>query len=79
MPGGAANVVRNVAALGGRTAPIGVVGNDVWAESLRAQLVQVPTVQPRLIVDPSRPTTVKTRYVADGQQVLRTRAKTTSV
>jgi D-beta-D-heptose 7-phosphate kinase/D-beta-D-heptose 1-phosphate adenosyltransferase len=31
----------------------------------------VPNVETRLITDRSRPTTVKTRYVADGQQVLR--------
>jgi D-beta-D-heptose 7-phosphate kinase/D-beta-D-heptose 1-phosphate adenosyltransferase len=71
MPGGAGNVVRNLAALGGRATLIGVVGEDVWAEALRAQLAQAPNVEARLITDRLRPTTVKTRYVADGQQVLR--------
>jgi D-beta-D-heptose 7-phosphate kinase / D-beta-D-heptose 1-phosphate adenosyltransferase len=71
MPGGAGNVVRNVAALGARASLIGVVGDDIWGETLRIQLVQVPNVEVRLIADRSRPTTVKTRYVADGQQVLR--------
>jgi D-beta-D-heptose 7-phosphate kinase / D-beta-D-heptose 1-phosphate adenosyltransferase len=71
MPGGAGNVVRNLAAMGGRATLIGVVGSDVWADSLDAQLRKVPSVQARLIVDRSRPTTVKTRYVADTQQVLR--------
>jgi D-beta-D-heptose 7-phosphate kinase / D-beta-D-heptose 1-phosphate adenosyltransferase len=71
MPGGAGNVVRNLAALGARASLIGVVGDDIWAETLRVQLVQVPNVEVRLIADRSRPTTVKTRYVADGQQVLR--------
>jgi D-beta-D-heptose 7-phosphate kinase/D-beta-D-heptose 1-phosphate adenosyltransferase len=71
MPGGAANVVRNLAAMGAQAALLGVVGNDLWAESLETQLRQLPSVQPRLIVDHARPTTVKTRFVADGQQVLR--------
>jgi D-beta-D-heptose 7-phosphate kinase/D-beta-D-heptose 1-phosphate adenosyltransferase len=71
MPGGAGNVVRNLAALGARASLVSVVGDDACAEILRAQLAQLPTVQTSLIIDASRPTTVKTRYVADGQQVLR--------
>jgi D-beta-D-heptose 7-phosphate kinase/D-beta-D-heptose 1-phosphate adenosyltransferase len=71
MPGGAGNVVRNLAAMGARAILIGVVGDDAWAVSLRTQLEQVPGVQARFITDATRPTTVKTRYVADGQQVLR--------
>jgi D-beta-D-heptose 7-phosphate kinase / D-beta-D-heptose 1-phosphate adenosyltransferase len=70
-PGGAANVARNLAALGARALLLSVVGNDAWAEDLRIQLASSPTVEPDLVVDPSRPTTVKTRYVADGQQVMR--------
>ena len=69
--GGAANVARNLAAMGARTLLLGVTGNDAWAEDLRIQLASSPTIEPHLVVDPSRPTTVKTRYVADGQQVMR--------
>ena len=36
--GGAANVAHNVAALGGRVAMIGLVGDDADAERLREQL-----------------------------------------
>jgi D-beta-D-heptose 7-phosphate kinase/D-beta-D-heptose 1-phosphate adenosyltransferase len=50
---------------------VGVIGNDATAESLRAQLNLIPTIQPRLVSDPSRPTTAKTRHVADRQQILR--------
>ena len=71
MPGGAANVARNVAALGARAILLGVVGEDAAALDLTAQLAASPTVEPRLVADSSRPTTVKTRYVADGQQVMR--------
>jgi D-beta-D-heptose 7-phosphate kinase/D-beta-D-heptose 1-phosphate adenosyltransferase len=71
MPGGAANVARNIAALGGRAILFGVVGDDTWAEDLRTQLAASPTIDARLIVDSSRPTSIKTRYVADGQQVMR--------
>jgi D-beta-D-heptose 7-phosphate kinase/D-beta-D-heptose 1-phosphate adenosyltransferase len=71
MPGGAANVVRNLAGMGAQATLIGVVGMDSWADSLGAQLRLSPSVQARLIGDRARPTTVKTRYIADGQQVLR--------
>ncbi|MGO9513642.1 MAG: D-glycero-beta-D-manno-heptose-7-phosphate kinase [Steroidobacteraceae bacterium] len=71
MPGGAANVARNIAAMGARAILMGVVGDDAWAEDLRTQLAASPTIEPRLIRDGSRPTTIKMRYVADGQQVMR--------
>ncbi|HEX2585063.1 MAG TPA: D-glycero-beta-D-manno-heptose-7-phosphate kinase, partial [Steroidobacteraceae bacterium] len=71
MPGGAANVARNIAALGAQCTLIGVVGADGSAEDLRGQLDATPTINARFIVDASRPTTVKTRYVSDRQQMLR--------
>ena len=71
MPGGAANVVRNAASLGAHAILIGVVGDDVWAKDLQAQLALLPTIEPRLIADRSRPTTRKTRFVAERQQILR--------
>jgi D-beta-D-heptose 7-phosphate kinase/D-beta-D-heptose 1-phosphate adenosyltransferase len=72
MPGGAANVARNVATLGGQATLIGLVGQDSGADELRAQLASLPTITAELVIDASRPTTVKTRYVAGRQQVLRT-------
>lgn len=72
MPGGAANVARNVAALGGRVTVVGVVGADEQAGVLSAQLAEMPGIQLLPVVDTSRPTTTKTRFVADRQQVLRT-------
>jgi D-beta-D-heptose 7-phosphate kinase / D-beta-D-heptose 1-phosphate adenosyltransferase len=72
MPGGAANVARNVATLGARAILVGVVGEDSWAGDLRAQLKNFPSIEARLVADRSRPTTVKTRHVADRQQILRT-------
>ncbi len=71
MPGGAANVARNIASLGASSILIGVVGEDSFAEDLRIQLRLSPSIQIRLITDDSRPTSLKTRYLADGQQVMR--------
>jgi D-beta-D-heptose 7-phosphate kinase/D-beta-D-heptose 1-phosphate adenosyltransferase len=72
MPGGAANVARNVATLGGQATLLGLVGEDSAAGELQSQLAGMPTVSTHLVADPSRPTTVKTRHIADRQQVLRT-------
>ena len=71
MLGGAGNVARNVAALGGEVSLIGLVGGDPEGnEALR--LVGADTgVEGFLIRDPSRPTTLKTRFVSGGQQLLR--------
>jgi D-beta-D-heptose 7-phosphate kinase / D-beta-D-heptose 1-phosphate adenosyltransferase len=71
MPGGAANVARNIADLGAKSILLGVVGADAFAGDLLNQLTGSPTIRAVLISDASRPTSVKTRYVADGQQVMR--------
>ncbi len=72
MLGGAANVARNVATLGAQAMLIGVVGEDAIADHMRTQFALIPTVQAELILDSHRPTTIKTRHVADRQQILRT-------
>jgi D-beta-D-heptose 7-phosphate kinase/D-beta-D-heptose 1-phosphate adenosyltransferase len=72
MPGGAANVARNAVALGAQVVLIGVVGADEPARELREHLGRAAGLQIHLILDSARPTTTKTRYVADRQQILRT-------
>ena len=72
MPGGAGNVARNLAALGARATLLAVVGADPAAEVLRTRLSLMRGIDARLLVDAARPTTVKTRYIAAGQQMLRT-------
>lgn len=71
VPGGAANVVNNLLALGARVAVIGVVGEDAAGEALKADLAARGADVTGIVVDPSRPTTRKTRVVAHSQQVLR--------
>jgi D-beta-D-heptose 7-phosphate kinase/D-beta-D-heptose 1-phosphate adenosyltransferase len=69
--GGAANTASNVAALGGLPYLVGVVGNDAYAERLR-RAVEMRGIQlAGLVSDPDRPTTLKSRVIAHGQQVLR--------
>lgn len=69
--GGAGNVVRNITALGSQVDLVGVVGQDQVGYDLAKQITSLPQVTSYLLTDNSRPTTVKTRYVADGQQLLR--------
>ncbi|MCS6921966.1 MAG: D-glycero-beta-D-manno-heptose-7-phosphate kinase [Elioraea sp.] len=71
MPGGAGNVVRNITALGGSAAFLTVVGDDEAGADLTALIGGQPNVEPWLLVQGGRVTTVKTRYIAAGQQLLR--------
>jgi D-beta-D-heptose 7-phosphate kinase/D-beta-D-heptose 1-phosphate adenosyltransferase len=71
MPGGAANVARNLAALGAATELFGVVGDDQAAEQLKALLAQQHIGCRGLLGHVLRPTSVKTRIVAHKQQVVR--------
>ena len=70
MPGGAANVAANAAALGAHVTLFGLAGADPNAKMLRAALRDAG-VTPELISDRSRPTVTKTRIVAHGQQIVR--------
>jgi len=69
--GGAANVARNIAALGGRCTLIGVVGTDSVADELARAVAESDGVLPVFVPASDRPTSEKTRFVAQGQQMLR--------
>lgn len=71
MPGGAANVARNLTALNAKTRLFGVVGHDSAADRLK-QLLQDQHVDcAGLIQSRVRHTSIKTRIVAQQQQVVR--------
>ncbi|MBI5872660.1 MAG: D-glycero-beta-D-manno-heptose-7-phosphate kinase [Candidatus Omnitrophica bacterium] len=71
MPGGASNVANNVASLGAKVLLFGVIGDDkngsILIEKLRKKNVNCDGI----LVDPIRPTTVKTRIIASHQQMVR--------
>ena len=71
MLGAAGNVARNVAALGGTAALVGVVGADARGREAAGLLGAETGIEGALVTDFERPTTVKTRYVSGGQQLLR--------
>jgi D-beta-D-heptose 7-phosphate kinase/D-beta-D-heptose 1-phosphate adenosyltransferase len=70
-PGGAANVVQNLAAMGARVTFVATVGEDEAGARLQKLLGDLPGVEPLLLADPTRPTPLKTRFVAQNQQMLR--------
>lgn len=71
MPGGAANVAHNLAALRVPTELFGVVGRDDAAGQLHRLLHELRIGCEGLVTLPGRPTSVKTRIVAHQQQVVR--------
>jgi rfaE bifunctional protein kinase chain/domain len=64
IPGGAANPSANVASLGGIAVQVGVVGADDYAAKVHSALAQRGIDPTGLVTDSSRPTTVKTRLMA---------------
>ena len=71
MPGGAGNVAANIASLGGQAHLFGVVGDDSAGRVLKDKLDEARGIENALVSDAARPTTIKTRYAAEGQQLLR--------
>jgi D-glycero-beta-D-manno-heptose-7-phosphate kinase len=71
--GGAANVLANTIALGAKAMVVGVVGDDTGGRRLKQELEEVGAslVEDTLVVDESRPSTVKTRIIAHNQLVVR--------
>jgi rfaE bifunctional protein kinase chain/domain len=71
VPGGAANVARNVVSLGAQAEVFGVIGNDYEGQELRRLLNECQVDTSQLLVVPGRRSTVKTRVLAANQQVVR--------
>lgn len=71
MPGGAANVARNLTALGLPAELFGVAGRDHAAEQLRKLLTAYHIGCGGIVASATRRTCVKTRIVAHKQQVVR--------
>ena len=71
MPGGAANVARNLTAMGVSVELLGAVGQDAPADNLR-ELLRTQKIGCRgLVASATRRTSLKTRIVAQTQQVVR--------
>jgi D-beta-D-heptose 7-phosphate kinase/D-beta-D-heptose 1-phosphate adenosyltransferase len=71
IPGGAGNVVSNLAALGARVSVVGVVGEDEAGRRLLEQFRDKGADVEGVCVDVDRQTTQKCRVVAERQQAVR--------
>ena len=69
--GGAGNVAANLRSLGAEVECLGVVGSDGHGRQLSALLEGEGCEVSGLVIDPERPTTVKTRMISGVQQIIR--------
>jgi len=69
--GAAGNVARNVTALGGRATIVAIVGDDAGGREISGLIAAEERLDARLVTVPGRRTTIKTRFIAHGQQLLR--------
>ena len=76
--GGAANVARNLAQLGCCVHLIGCIGADEAGKDLLTVLSDLPQLTVCPLICSDRRTTVKTRYLSKGQQILRVDSETTA-
>ncbi len=71
MPGGVGNVVKNLGALKAHPLTVSVAGRDYESQLLGRLFEDDDLPAPHLIIDETRPTSVKTRIIAGIQQVVR--------
>jgi rfaE bifunctional protein kinase chain/domain len=69
--GGAANVALNIQTLGGTPIPVGVIGYDNYGTIFSSLMRENKIEDDYIIVDDERPTTTKTRVIANNQHVVR--------
>jgi rfaE bifunctional protein kinase chain/domain len=69
--GGAANVALNIFTLGGIPVPVGVIGNDNYGSIFSSLIKEKNIGDQGIIIDNERPTTTKTRVIANSQHVVR--------
>ena len=70
-PGGAANVALNLSGLGANVQLIGLSGSGINCDELQKCFEKNNNINLHLVKDEGRPTSVKTRIIADGKQVAR--------
>jgi len=71
MLGGAANVIHNLATLGASPVLCGVIGEDGAGHEITTKIKEMGLKTDGIVPERGRPTSVKTRVVAQNQQVVR--------
>jgi len=78
MLGGAGNVVRNLLSLGAQARFCGLIGEDEAGRTIASLLNEDDNCTANLLLDTQRPTSIKTRFMASNQQMLRADKETTN-
>ncbi len=71
MLGGTGNVLANLGALGAKSHVISVIGDDLDGQAILRKIEEIQGASHNFVVANDRPTSVKTRYLAKNQQLLR--------
>lgn len=71
VPGGGANAIANIAALGGRPVPLGVVGDDASGADLLSALAERGVETAGILVRPGYRTPTKTRILGGGKHSIK--------
>ena len=78
MLGGAGNVVRNLVALGAQAHFLAAVGDDTAGRDVTRLIGEQDAVEPTIVVEAERETTIKTRFIGASQQLLRVDRETSA-
>ena len=76
MLGGAGNVVRNLVALGSTPSFVSLIGDDSAGKEILQKISEHSQINPLIITETDRKTTVKTRFFGGSQQLLRSDRET---
>ena len=71
LPGGAANLARELVSMGASVTVVGIVGSDEYAAWLRSQFDTNGTSHAGVTTDPARPTSLRTWIMVNGFHMLR--------
>lgn len=77
--GGSGNVLKNLNSLNVKTSFISIIGKDDAGKILKKNIEKLNNIEYALLIDKNRKTSVKTRYIAEGQQLFRTDEETVDI
>ena len=71
LPGGAANLSRELASLGASVRLVGLAGSDEYGSWLKSEFSKYGVSSEGVVVDPTRPTSLRTWYMVNAFHTLR--------
>ena len=71
LPGGAANLSRELASLGASVRVVGLYGSDEYSNWLKSEFSKYGVSSEGVVADPTRPTSLRTWYMVNAYHMLR--------